>query len=158
MIRNNLKFFFMLLLFSVNCLLFSQTDKIIQYGKIKGKTIFPSDANTISMKVCAVNTKDSTLKYSIETYAGKNYSLKVPVGLYYVYSYALTSDTLDRLSERGYYTDKVLCGLCYECGSRSVILKVNVKEGKTVSNINPFDFYWFELLIIKEDTIITIIK
>ncbi len=161
MIKNNSKLLFLIfILFSVNSFIFSQTDKIkIPQGIIKGKVRYPSDADYHpEMKVCAVKFKDSTLKYCTKTNAGSDYTIKLPIGIYYVYSYLIDPDEPEIPRFKGYYSDLVLCGLCYECGLRSVLLKVNVEEGKTVSNINPFDFYWHELLIIQEDTIISIKK
>lgn len=135
-----------------------------QYGYIKGSVISPSDG-LAREEVCAIDVNDTAIKYCTTSDDDNKYSLKVPAGVYYVCAWVLIHDTAynsETKEHMAYYTDAVLCGFTVQCGDpcgdRSVLLKIQVEQGKTVNHIDPTDWYWHELLIIKKDQIISIKK
>ncbi len=160
--KNNFRKTFFIGLIFISFSLHAQTDILKKsHGKIKGYVNFPSEITyRPRMKVCAVNAIDTTIKYCTETRAGSNYIISLPIGIYYVYAFQIVDELSDIPKYRAYYTDLLMCGMTYNCsklsGGRSVLLKVNVEENKTIKNINPIDWYWKEILIIKEDTVISI--
>lgn len=138
-----------------------------EYGTIQGyvSVLWPrcDEEETPKVKVCAISVNDSSIKYctgEILCEEREKYSLKVPPGIYYVYSTYVDPHIQDKPSDRSYYTDMVLCGLDGDCytasGERSVLLKVKVCANKIVENVNPEDMFWQEILIIQRDTIISI--
>lgn len=120
----------------------SQKETETGEGFIQGGLSYPSDYIPPDMKVCAKNLK--TLKsyctdkhiYDKNKYKyGVGYKLKVPVGSYYV---SATTKALE--GKPAYYTEFVTCGLNINCQSHKKI-KVEVKSGKTVNDVNPWDWY-----------------
>lgn len=115
--------------------------KEIRFGTIEGSLSYPSDFIPPDMKVCAENiiTKelhciDEHIKDSKYTY-GEGYKIEVPVGDYYVYA------TISRwVDYKAYYSEFVTCGLEVGCPSHDPI-KVSVKIGQAIENIDPQDWY-----------------
>lgn len=133
---------------TVRIISISDSDSV-RYGVIKGHTGYPSEIQPY-LKVCAVNIKDTTIRFCVPS-NGK-YKIKVPPGVYYIFA-----EELDNPDRRSYYTNSVLCGLHVDCGNRSVILKVRIGEDMwKVNNVNPTDWYYKEVLLILDDTIIPI--
>lgn len=123
------------------------------YANMISKNDLNFEMKTINVKVCAIDARDTTVKYCTMS-KGRKYKLKVPPGIYYVYA-EYVPDTY--LSDQ-YYTDNVLCKLhndCFEISNdKSVLLKVKVLANKVTDNIDPIDDFWKELLMIREDSII----
>ncbi|MCX8144019.1 MAG: hypothetical protein N3F62_07135 [Bacteroidia bacterium] len=170
MVKNKFLNLGLLLIFVHNFIyisIYGQTIKTIsknKYGIIKGKVfnIIEScngeeESRKVNVKVCAIDARDTSIRYCVMS-KGSKYSIKVPVGMYYVYAKAI-SDWGD-----AYYTDNVICNhnyeyfLPYSCedinGGRSILLLVRVDANKITNNINPLDVFWRELLMIRNDTII----
>ncbi len=115
-------------------------------GYIEGNVGYPSEGVPSDMKIYAENI--STGKTYVTLLSDLNdpntfteetkYSIKVPVGSYYVYS--MTSHVKGRENYRAYYSEAVTCGLKVKCQSHKPI-KVSVKASRTTSNIDPLDWY-----------------
>lgn len=146
---------------------FGQTKEDIskkEYGIIQGYVSVASSADYVpKLKVCAMHVADTSIKYCTDEILceeRERYSLKVPSGIYYVYSFEVAPYIQDKPVNRAYYTDKVIYDFtsnCYlESDERSILLKVKVCPNEIVENINPEDEFWKEILIIKPDTIISI--
>lgn len=114
-----------------------------QIGAIEGELSYPSDYIP-AIKTCAENilTKEdfcTECKELVEKDQNKywickesNYKLDIPVGDYYVFS--------EVNGFKAYYSEFVTCGLSTNCLSHDPI-KVTVKNGQTIPNINPSDWY-----------------
>jgi hypothetical protein len=111
-----------------------------QTGFIKGSLSYPSEQIPPELVTCAQliegnNTICTNEQISSEEFTyGIGYELKVPPGNYYVYSNIPNQDY------KAYYSEFVTCGLSIECQSHKPII-VTVVEGKTVSNVDPHDWY-----------------
>lgn len=76
-------------------------------------------------------------KVGVKSYL--SYKLKVPVGEYNVYS--SLADGVNKLNDsKAYYSEFVTCGLNVKCKSHKPIV-VSVEKNKTVSGIDPVDWY-----------------
>lgn len=111
-------------------------------GIIEGSLSYPSETIPKEMEVCAedIETKDlvctkeqfSDTKYTF----GLGYKIELKEGKYYIYATVLS----DPKKYRAYYSEFVTCGLKTECESHKPIA-VAVEIGKTVSKIDPQDWY-----------------
>lgn len=119
-------------------------------GIIQGELSFPSDYLP-GQKVCAKNL-DTQKVSCIETrQSQQRYSLEVSSGSYHVYAQACTQSYRESivcrdgyLERRALYNEYARCGINAQCAqsSRREPLVVRVNAGKTVSNINPQDWYF----------------
>lgn len=113
-------------------------------GIIEGSLSFPSQGIPSDMEICAQNwISQETIctKNHIENSKyiyGVGYTLEVPEGEYYVYATVSSFD-----GYKAYYNKYVTCGLKYECQDTTPII-VKVEEGKTVSGIDPHDWYHYQ--------------
>ena len=112
-------------------------------GSIEGTMNYPSEFVPKDMRVCAVevsNSNEYCTTKKVKSGSLYRYSLKVPVGEYYVY--AVTNDP-SSAAMRGYkafYTEFVTCGLLASCSSHSKI-RVSVGSNAIVKNVDPQDWY-----------------
>lgn len=117
-------------------------------GIITGQLSFPSSFFP-AMRVVAFSLTDGKAYYVDTAKNQGNYSLTVPVGNYYVVSYAyvgtagqtgvVNSFTLGDGPSAGGYTQMVPCGLAAGCDDHT-LLQVAVSAGQTVI-VNPGDWY-----------------
>lgn len=112
------------------------------YGTIEGHMNYINPLYE-GLKTCAedIKTKERfcTSDYNVvDTGRGTHVRLykisNVPEGGYYVY-------TEDLKKRRGYYSELAVCGLKVECESKKELIIVNVEAGKTVSSVDPLDWY-----------------
>lgn len=103
-------------------------------GKITGRLSYPSDGIPEDIDVCA-ETLDGKTRHCGPEISGINYILKVPAGIYRVYSYLQSEPT-----DRAYYSQFVRCGSHLNCPSHEPIT-VTVEEGQTVGDVEPGDWY-----------------
>lgn len=114
-------------------------------GRIAGSLSYPSEGIPANMQVCAeavdmseLYCTDAQLTGNQYTY-GKGYEITVPTGQYRVFA-TLAENPKDPNVKRAYYNEFVKCGLSVDCKDTTPIV-VTVAEGKTVTNINPWDWY-----------------
>ncbi|MFH1509089.1 MAG: hypothetical protein ABIE68_02920 [bacterium] len=126
----------------------SKADVSETKGTITGSLGYPSEAIPTNMMICAVE-RDTVEEYCTAeqitddayTY-GKGYSLVVPEGVYYVYSYVPTLDDFGEevIDYKAYYSDFVTCGQSYECEDHEPI-EIVVTAGTIYSEVDPIDWY-----------------
>jgi hypothetical protein len=103
-----------------------QVTEIAQTGTIAGTVTYPEKEKTRQVSVCAVN--DSThANYCVEK-VKTSYELVVPVGTYLVYA-TMADNPRDINAYRAYYAQQ-----------NNAPIKVEVKEGQIVADINPGDW------------------
>ncbi len=114
-------------------------------GTIEGSLGYPSDYIP-EMKICAENIKTKEEFCSYEQIIDKKfnkeigYRIEVPEGIYHVYS-QLINEKQKKLNEyKAYYSKFVTCGMSIECKSHKKI-ETKVEAGKTMSEIDPEDWY-----------------
>lgn len=115
---------------------------IYDKGILEGSLSYPGEIIPKDMEVCAENieTKDlvctkeqfSDTKYTL----GTGYKIELKGGKYYIYATVLS----DPKKYKAYYSEFVTCGLKTECESHKPI-EITVEIGKTVSKIDPQDWY-----------------
>lgn len=121
--------------------LLSPTKDVSKKGTIEGSLSFPSEVLPEDMTVCAENliSKESTCTKTHVTNPkytyGVGYLLDVPAGEYYVYAKVIMFENY-----KAYYNKYVTCGIKVGCTDTTPIV-VKVEDGKTVSNIDPQDWY-----------------
>jgi hypothetical protein len=100
--------------------------------------MYPSEELPL-MRVVAVNTVTGEI-FSTDVVDQGMYILKnMPVGIYHVVAYL--EDKSNPASAQGAgYTQAVVCGLTVSCTDHTLI-DVEVKEGTTVTDVNPGDWY-----------------
>lgn len=101
-------------------------------GYIEGKISYPGEEIPKDLKVCAENIETSEI-ICIRVH-DSIYKIAVPPGFYYVYA------ETKKFKGKAYYTEFVKCGLKVDCPSHKKI-KVEVKKGELLKNINPQDWY-----------------
>lgn len=114
----------------------------LRYGFIEGSISYPSEVIPDTLRICALNLTD-TQEYCTDTriqdqkYAptGVGFRLEVPAGKYHVYSYLSNQPEY-----RAYFSEFVLCGMSFECGSHAPI-EINVYSGITTPDVRPHDWY-----------------
>ena len=118
------------------------------YGIIGGSLSYPSDFIP-EMGVCAKNkkTKEEFCPYEMiedEKYKyGFGYSMEIPAGTYSVYAQLTDPKSIGAelgKNYKAYYSKFVTCGMSVECKSHKPI-DVKVSGGKTISNVDPQDWY-----------------
>lgn len=114
--------------------LFIQTVFSQNMGSIEGEVNYPGEQIPNDLKVCAENVATGETICVLIKSTDKRYNIQVPPGSYYIYS------ETDEIDIRAYYTEFVKCGLKISCPSHQKI-KVEVKSGETIKNINPQDWY-----------------
>jgi hypothetical protein len=107
-------------------------------GRIRGHVHFPACMPPADLQVCAERSDGfsrCTTKLML-TEVGLAYTLEVPPGRYLVY--ARSESTL--AGYRAYFSKAVHCGLRVGCDDHAPV-PVNVRANKTVSGVDPDD--WF---------------
>gem|GEM_PF-1860279 len=116
-------------------------------GMIEGAMGYPASVIPPKVHVCADNlatnqtycTDDRIMSAAYKTHVG--YKLQVPAGDYYVYEiFAEIAPNHPFAGYKAYYSEFVTCGEKAGCKSHQPV-KVTVKAGKTVKDINPDDWY-----------------
>ena len=111
-------------------------------GTIEGNLGWPGE-ELPKMKICAEdvnNKKVECMNLSSTDYAKLKYSWKLPVGTYYIFSQLLQAEGQVTATYRAYYSTFVTCGATVKCTSHKPI-PVSVRDGKTLSHIDPVDWY-----------------
>jgi hypothetical protein len=114
-------------------------------GTISGAIAFPAGTAPAQM-VCAQSLNDANAKYCADQPGGNSlgYSMKVPVGSYYVYASLKTTQGDFTPVYKAYYNRYVTCqstgGTC-SSALHSEYIAVKVVSGGTATNINPTDWY-----------------
>jgi hypothetical protein len=120
-----------------------------QPGVIEGSLSYPSEfipddmtigaENLATKKIYSTNKHVHAKKYQYKV----GYKLAVPPGDYHVFAQlpdpARYGAGYPR-DYRAYYSEFVKCGMSVECKSHAPVV-VKVKSGKTVSGIDPMDWY-----------------
>jgi hypothetical protein len=133
---------------------------VVEYGSIEGEASYPSEGLPEDEEVCAVNVNDQSKIFCDKEVGARfaaqdkcvigdmncnkpapdlSYSIKVPVGEYYVYS---TTESRNP-GYKAYYNEFSKCGNSVDCpaSSHKKYIKVVVEANRTVSNIDPSDWY-----------------
>jgi len=106
-------------------------------GSITGKLSYPSE-DIPPMRVVAVNVDTGEI-FSTAVVDQAKYNLdNVPVGTYHVLAYL--QDANAAASQGAGYSQAVLCGLSVDCTDHTLVA-VKVREGLTITEINPGDWY-----------------
>ncbi len=106
-------------------------------GVISGDHLqFPS-SGIPAMTIYAVSSSNPHSFCSVKTSLDqKTYSISgIPAGTYHVLAYRQTG-----VSEPGGYTKYVLCGSQPPCSDHSLV-NITIKDGETLTGINPNDYY-----------------
>ena len=116
-----------------------------EFGFIKGKMAYPSEAIPGVMVACAENieTKETICSQKRKGWEERViYSLRLPPGKYYVYGKLLPGDDSvgDTQNERVYYTDYMKCGMGATCTSHKRI-QLEVRPGETLDGITVGDWW-----------------
>ena len=113
---------------------------------ITGSLGYPSEFIPENMEVCAVEVigqgahcSNEHLKDKAYTY-GVGYRLTLPAGEYYVYAYVPNQPDATGQTYKAYYSEFVTCGMEVSCSGHEPI-KVTVRQGEIVSNVDPQDWY-----------------
>lgn len=116
--------------------------EVVQNGYIEGPLSYPSEVIPDTLQVCALNLADSEeictqtqIQDQKFTPTGVGFRLEVPAGKYHVYSYLTTQPEY-----KAYFSEFVLCGLSFECGSHTPV-EINVYPGITTPDVKPHDWY-----------------
>lgn len=141
--------FYSLKSLSAQPIIISQSSTNSEYGIIQGELIYPSDYIP-AQKVCAEEIFNKK-SYCTETrQQQQSYQLQLPPGVYHVFSIACGETYAENIvcqdeyiEQRAYYNDTVMCGLTYDCEQVTTgnPVPVKVESGKTLSEINPQDWY-----------------
>lgn len=112
-------------------------------GIIEGNLIYPSEVPP-PQTVCAEHTETKKLvctNLTTQVNEKLGYRLTLPPGEYEVYAF-LTAEgpTPGPTVHKAYYSEFVTCGLKASCPSHAPIV-VKVESGKTVSGVDPQDWY-----------------
>ena len=117
-------------------------------GTITGSLSYPSEMIPAELTICAVE-RDTVEEYCTTEHItdssfayGKGYSLVVPAGVYYVYSYLPTTEEFpNEVSDyRAYYSEFVTCGQTYDCTDHTPI-EIVVTADTSLAQIDPVDWY-----------------
>ena len=144
--------FYRLCLIGVMCLLLNSGTGLAaapQPGVIEGSLSYPSEYIPDDMTISAENLATKKIYSTNQHLMAKKYQyqvgfkLTVPPGDYHVF--AQLPDPGRHGAEyaknyRAYYSEFVKCGMSVNCKSHAPIT-VKVKSGKTVSGIDPQDWY-----------------
>lgn len=119
------------------------TSPFQQLGSIEGMLGYPGE-QLPPLTICAEETMlKKTYCIDHPGSAGDKdefFTLNVPAGVYIVYAMPKPTGGADP-NLRGYYSEFVICGMdAQKCFSHKPI-PIKVESGKTVSKINPVDFY-----------------
>ena len=115
----------------------------ISEGTIQGTISFPSDAIPPDMRVCAIQIvggKEFCTTRKTKRGVLYAYSLKVPVGQYYVYASTNDRSAGDLRGSKAFFTEFVKCGLHVRCRSHEKVL-VQVTLDSVINGVNPHDWY-----------------
>lgn len=109
-------------------------------GVVEGSLSYPSEGIPEDMYVCAETAAGESVDCTQEQITGEEYEygvgykLEISPGTYFIYA------KLPESEYKAYYTEFVTCGLSVDCESHEKI-KVSVKAGEVVQNIDPIDWY-----------------
>lgn len=112
-------------------------------GTITGKAGYPSEGVPSDLTVCAEMASDTSKTYCEPVDQSKDqpfrsFAIDVPAGDYYVYA-----KTSSMKGSKAYYNEYVTCGMNVNCDASKHDKKilVTVKDGQTVSEVQPDDWY-----------------
>jgi hypothetical protein len=115
-------------------------------GTISGAIAYPA-STAPPQTICAVKTTDAKsvtcIKHDGSASGSLNYSLSVAPGTYYVYA-SLQQPQGDFTTDyKAYYNKYVACQQAGNCaaGLHNQYVAVTVATGKTVTGVNPTDWY-----------------
>lgn len=121
-------------------------------GVIEGSLGYPSEFIPADMVICAQNLATGKLSCTGKHIKHKKYTYRVGYRLvvlsgdYYIYAYLPDPQKFGAdfsKDYKAYYSEFVKCGMRAECPSHAPI-KVTVVSGKTVTGIDPQDWYNFK--------------
>lgn len=136
----------------MTCLLFGNSPTVAQVsaqqtGLITGALSHPSDYDFPRMIVCAEAVDSRRIHCTDKRMTNRRnrkftYKLRVPAGDYHVFATIVNDDgpAEDYQGYKAYYSEFVKCGLSVDCPSHQPI-KVTVRAGRTVTGIDPGDWY-----------------